>query len=441
MRLFQHMLRKYPIYYILLFFFVSSPIHAQVVDFEDPDWMQQQAPRIIEEDIVSPQEALVDTVTNHLLVFAIEQQTLALYPDIQQRIQNTVTNMNNRLTQAGILRSWSIDHFAPTYNKTSRTSCSAANPNGGYLPTEYCSHSASYVFIAVDETTGSNYSIASIPSLEWHGYNGLWGSQGESVMVHELGHTLGLPDMYHISVNPENNLVNGQAYKPFQGYIMHNLTPGNYHPWDVEMVNRARTTLPIPWNAWTVYQTTNHQIKIVNAGRPVVGASVQVYASNPSQATGGRIDTTAEYQGTTNSQGIINLGQSILGTNDFLALKAFLIKVTLNNQTEYFWMDITDVNEQFWSGATTSVYEFSSVLGVFPTPSPSIFPTPTPTILPSPTPAPEDLNQDGAVNSADLRIGITNFINGQMGCLNFADFNDDCKVNILDSSWIIRRMN
>lgn len=410
-------------------------VSAQVVEtnFEDPTYTATQ--KYAEKSTFTRTSiTALSTPITHPLVIAVEKSTLAKYPNIETQIQNAVTDINDRMAAVGILRVWYIDHFSLSYDKNTSTGCLATNPEGKNLPTEFCSHPKTYVFIAADETTGSNYSRRENPSVEWHGYNGLLGSQGISVLGHELGHVLGLPDMYHVSISAANNFINSAEYKPFTGYIMHNLTPGNFHPWDAEIVNRGGTTLPIPWNTWTLYQPTTNILKIFGINKlPLPDAQVYVYTSDPSSTPGGKIDTLAEYNGTTNNSGDFSLGSNILGTNALLSLKAFLIKIVYNLQTEYYWLNITDVNFAHWQGhTTTAIYSIQTTLGLpaspAPSPTPPSSPVPTPTppmVSPTPTPSP-------SYTLTDLQNLLFNFLTA-----NDANYKpNEGKVNMLDAGWV-----
>jgi hypothetical protein len=318
------------------------------------------------------------------LVFAIEKTSLMTYPDAEKQIRDAIDNINGRMSAVGIKRQWKIDHFAPIYDKTIVTSCRAGNPNGKYLPIEFCNHNPNYVFVAVDETPGFNTGGGSI---EWHGYNGLFGKQGVSVLGHELGHALGQPDFYHISISAENNMVNGEEYKPFTGYIMHNLTPGFFTEYDALMINKNKVTLPLMWATWLWYQPTVNKLKITDSNNtPVYCADVNVYTSNPSIIKGGYIDDRPEYSGRSDTQGMFTMGGNILGSNDWFALKAFLIKVTIEQTVTYAWLNTMDVNLAYLKGqkelATYPVklnYVPSTKRACnTPTPIPNS-PTPTPT--------------------------------------------------------------
>ncbi|OGV96465.1 hypothetical protein A2W24_00685 [Microgenomates group bacterium RBG_16_45_19] len=355
--------------------------------------------------------AATDEITTHPLSFYVETQTAARYPAYQNLIPAAVANINQRLTDAGIRRQFTLTdyHF---YNKNLQTNCPATNPNGHYLPAIYCSHSASYIVVAADETSGSNYTPYYYPSIEWHGYNGLFSTQGVSVLAHELGHTLGLPDEYHLSLKAENNLVTGSAYQPLAGYIMHNLTPGHFHPWDAEIINRIPQFPPAHVHPQTLFQPQDSQLLILDAiGRPLSTAAVIIYASNPSATSGGRLDAIPEFQGQTDSAGRYALGANLLGYDNLNSLKAFLVQINHRGSTESHWFTFMDVNYAFWAHPTgVGTITLNTTLN---------------------PPHPADLNLDSVIDFLDydrLRQQLFDPINP-------LDLNLDGTTNIYDFNW------
>ena len=70
-----------------------------------------------------------------------------------------------------------------------------------------------------------------------------------------------------------------------------------------------------------------------------------------------------------------------------------------------------------------------------PSPSPTLSPSPSPTS--SPTPVPGDVNQDGIVNGADIKVFLQSWLSPT--CTLFAcDFNSDSKINSLDAAVSLR---
>jgi hypothetical protein len=153
-----------------------------------------------------------------------------------------------------------------------------------------------------------------------------------------------------------DNHVNGQSFpNPFTGYIMNNLTPGNFSSWDKEIVNRENPSLPIRGGTWIDYQSVQNKLHIVDSlGNPLVNAQVNIYTSTYKLGTHqSEIDAIPEYSGATDTSGNFRLGGNVLGNDPFAAIKEFLIKIDFHGKTDYQWLNFTDFNFPFWAGQTS----------------------------------------------------------------------------------------
>lgn len=357
-------------------------------------------------------DSIMGESATHKLVFVIEKITEAKYLDVQELIGASVTELNQRFQISGISRTFVIEKFIQSYDKSVNTSCKAANTAGKNLPAEFCNHSNDYIYIAVDETGGSNYSWTDKPSVEWHGYNGLFGYQGNSVFIHEVCHALGLPDLYFSKIDSATNLVNGLSYDPFAGKLMHNLTPGDLTEWDKEIVNRENKTFLTRRNSWIEYQPSTNTFKLIdNYGCLGKNIDISIYEASPdwSKQTS-PLPAAPKYDGKTDVNGEFQVTGKILGSDAGKALKIFLIKVNAVGVTEYKWLDFRDINFAYWQGNTSNaVFEIRTNIN-FCIPTEAITQVPP---IPTVTKIAGDYDGDGKVEKDDFEIWKAEYLAGR----------------------------
>lgn len=210
-------------------------------------------------------------------------------------------------------------------------------------------------------------------------------------LIHELGHQLGVIDLYRMGFknDPANN--DGIQVTDLNGQVIsYTILPqvftngGIYSGGDTSPYNdgtyfeshtagglNSNFNLRRGYYGEYLYDTpTNNYLKILDGlGGPINGAQVALYQKNPNTED---IDNTPEITGTTDSQGVITLTNRAVATtfttatNHTLKNNPFgdinvvgtngtmLIKITKNNKEDYRWLTITDLNLSFWLGNTTS---------------------------------------------------------------------------------------
>jgi hypothetical protein len=206
-----------------------------------------------------------------------------------------VDDLNGRLWMAGMPREFYIERIALVYNKNQTTDCQPSlelNQDNGYLPEEYCNHPSIYLFMIADEAVAYNWVDVIYPSLEWHGImdanappgspHYLFTTNGLSVLAHEAGHILGLPNTYALKIAAEDNQVTGVAfsasYNPWEGDIMYDVSNAVFSAWGAEIVDRENVTFPFRYYTWFDYVPEDTVLKLRDAtGNPLVGAQVNIY--------------------------------------------------------------------------------------------------------------------------------------------------------------------
>ena len=202
--------------------------------------------------------------------------------------------------------------------------------------------------------------------------------------LHEMGHQLGLIDIYQMSVAPSGNQVSGLEYSPAND-LMFNVSP---------LIGPSSATAMTHWldvahgyYGQYLYQIPRRVIVMFRKcdGSPLVNASVKLYqycdrpglgqvltaqvkASGLTNARGYweipnvQIDTTVvppTYAGDTlraNPWGYVNM----LGNNG-----ALHFEVQANGRTDYAWLDITEANVAFYTGQRDSAF-FQRTLNIGP---------------------------------------------------------------------------
>ncbi len=261
-------------------------------------------------------------------------------------------------------------------------------------------------------------------------------------LIHELTHQLGIIDLYHFNLRPENNhVVPGLGKSQPNPGIM---VGGDTSPYYDSTYYSSHTAIALNLNKgyrrgyygeYLYDVPRQNKLKILNIdGQPLSGAEISVY-----QREGDIIDTTPEMTGFTDQNGIFVLPNqqasyhttetghtlrpspfgkiNVVGTNGI-----FLIEISKFEQTEYHFLDLGQFNLAYWRGnKDEATYTISTNFS---------------TITVSQI---GDFNQDGQVDDLDLEI-----LAGEYGPDRFgspADCNGDGSVDSADVQILIENLS
>jgi outer membrane protein assembly factor BamB len=190
-------------------------------------------------------------------------------------------------------------------------------------------------------------------------------------LLHEMGHQLGLIDLYRLNVDPPQNLVSGARYRTAPD-LMNEVSPllsansalAMEHWMDVAHGYFGQYLYGLPREV---------RVRIVDAkGQPLAGARVTVYQKATRPGLGEVITTQVKAEGTTDAGGEWALPNvpidpalvpptfagdalrdnafgyvDILGTNGLL-----LLRVEQGARVDHVWLDIAEVNTAYRLGQT-----------------------------------------------------------------------------------------
>ena len=202
-------------------------------------------------------------------------------------------------------------------------------------------------------------------------------------LLHEMGHQLGLIDLYQLDVPASANQVSGQGYSAVNGlmrtcasYLSEHSALAMNHWFDDAHGYFGQYLFCLPENL---------QLQILDrTGSPLEGATVRVYQYCERPGEGKVITDQVKFQGLTDADGRYTLPNVPIdpvlipevGTGDVLSDNpfgyvdcvgrngVFLIGVEFEGQTKFCWLDITEANVAYWHGETeTAVFERQLGLG------------------------------------------------------------------------------
>jgi hypothetical protein len=190
-------------------------------------------------------------------------------------------------------------------------------------------------------------------------------------LLHEMGHQLGLIDLYRLNVDPAQNLVNNSGYSTapcLMNGVSHFISPdsaGAMTHW----LDRAHGY----FGQYLYLLPQQVRLRILGSdGTPLSGATVKLYQKCERPGMGEVITNQIKFQGTTDSQGYFTLPNvpidhglvpttfaddslpdnpfgyvAVVGSNG-----VFLIRVEDRGFADYAWLDIVEANDAYWAGQT-----------------------------------------------------------------------------------------
>lgn len=219
-------------------------------------------------------------------------------------------------------------------------------------------------------------------SLRWSGYY----DASEDIdfgLLHEMGHQLGLIDIYRLDMSPESNQVSTMGYSATACLML------GCSPFLSEHSARAMDhwldTAHGYYGQYTYQIPEEVRMRFLGFdGEPLVGATVKVYQKAERPGLGEVITAQVKAQGATNAAGEYVLPNvpinpnlvpttyagdqlrdnpfgyvAVVGTNGLLHFE-----IEHEGFVDYAWLDITEVNNAYWSGqADVAVFERTLALG------------------------------------------------------------------------------
>lgn len=213
-----------------------------------------------------------------------------------------------------------------------------------------------------------------------------WYSSDDDIdygLIHELAHQLGLVDLYRWNFGPDKNLVSGLGYSGPDG-LMNSCRPYLSEHSALAMSHWLYAAHGY-YGQYLYCMPKLIKLRILGRdGRPLVGATVQMYQYCERPGQGRLITTQLKAQGTTDSAGIFALPNvpidrskvpvtgigdrldanpfgyvAVIGTNAVLHFK-----IQYDGAVVYDWLDITEANIAYWKGQTdTAIFDRQTSLG------------------------------------------------------------------------------
>lgn len=197
------------------------------------------------------------------------------------------------------------------------------------------------------------------------------GEWGALVLTHELGHARGAVDLYGMKVSGNLNEVSGTWYYPERS-IMNSYSDSVWDQHSINIINRrGERVLESDEFRLSSYFSSTIGIKLINPyGFPVPWANVSFYAHEWYDFD---LLPEALAEGTTDADGVVvfDFNPFTPRPSDQLSANAWNIKNSLllvaveaGGESSYYWLPFTNLQNAYFSGATT---EYFAELIVAPT--------------------------------------------------------------------------
>jgi hypothetical protein len=202
-------------------------------------------------------------------------------------------------------------------------------------------------------------------------------------LPHEMGHQLGLIDIYQLDFGSNRNLVSGLGFNGPDG-LMRNCRPFLSEHSALAM-NHWLYDAHGYYGQYLYCIPSSLKLRILDrGGEPLRGATIKMYQYCERPGEGKIITTQIKAQGITDANGIFTLPNvainpfivpaigtgdelhdnpfgyvAVLGTNGVLHFR-----IEYDGDIDYTWLDITEVNVAYWKGYTgTAVFDKRVAIG------------------------------------------------------------------------------
>lgn len=202
-------------------------------------------------------------------------------------------------------------------------------------------------------------------------------------LLHEMGHQMGMIDVYQLNLDGASNQVNGQSYSAHAD-LMTGCSPfiNEFHALAMQSwLNTAHGM----YGQFLYNIPATVQLQLIGRdGNPLGNADVKIYQMAERDGLGKVITNQVKAQGTCDSQGIFTLPNvpvdnglvpqspsgEILNDNPFGYVHVIgnngllLFEVEYNGERDFCWLDITETNVAYWKGDTdNAIFERQLAIG------------------------------------------------------------------------------